>query len=101
MNRKWVYNGVEFKVGDTVRVMRQEEDDAPNGMGDGIPWENSWIGGTVEQSLKGEYKTDMDAFLGLEFVIEDIDFYGVTFEDSSGYAYAFPLSSLDKVKEAA
>lgn len=96
--RKWVCNGVEFKVGDKVRVMRRVKDNDPDGMGEGIPWQNNWI--AAETGWAG-----MDGFLGLTFEIEDITAEGATFVVAEKYRkfvehdaqYAFPLSCLDKV----
>ena len=91
--KKWISNGVEYREGDVVRVMRIEKADAENGMGDGVMWPNSWIG-AEEVS---EDTLSMDAYLGMECVIEHIDEDGVFFEGGKGVSYGFPLSSLEKV----
>ena len=80
-----VCNGVEFRPGDKVRVMRQVEESDPNGMGEGVPWDNCWV-------------ADMDNYLGLEFTIMDIDTFGVMFYSDTHVGYAFPLAALDKVE---
>lgn len=89
----WICNGVEFKVGDKVRVVRQVESFDPNGMGNGVEWENTWC------SADGDWKA-MDGYLGLEFTIAEIESYGVTFEtDLDGLSYALPLAALEKVSK--
>lgn len=97
MERKWIYNGVEFNVGDKVRVMRQEETDAPNGMGEGVQWLNSWVGPEAGAFFSAEER-GMDAYLGMEFEIEHISAEGVSFVGHChNESYLFPLSSLDKI----
>jgi len=86
----WICNGVEFKEGDRVRVVSQEVDDAEDGMGTGCQWENAWI----HDDLSGD--KGMDAYLGLEFTIEEITVHGATFESTS-ISYGFPLTALEKV----
>lgn len=81
--QQWFVNGVEFNVGDKVRVMRQVESFDPNGMGDGVEWENTWV-------------DDMDRFLGLEFEISDFSPEGVDLSEETCF-YLFPLTALDKV----
>lgn len=92
--QKWVYNGVEFKPGDRVKVVRFEADGAEDAMGDGIQWDNSWNDG-------------MDQAIGKEFEISSIDDMGVLFTDwvEMGYdavreyaIYAYPLSVLEKLQ---
>jgi hypothetical protein len=92
--RKWVYNGVEFREGDIVKVVRIEEDEAPNGMGEGVAWNNAWINTRYEDN--GTIDFNMDGYFGMEFTIEDISVEGVYFENDPA-GYAFPLSSLEKV----
>lgn len=88
---KWSYNGTEFNVGDKVRVVRRTEDFAPNGMGEGIMWENQWIKADNDGP-------NMDRYLGLEFEIDYIVNTGVLFKDWEAWAsYAFPLSSLENI----
>lgn len=89
MTDKWIYNGVEFKKGDYVKIARFEESFAPNGMGYGREWDNTWLQGT------------MDLFIGRTATIEWIDDYGVIFSDYEGeenIGYAWPLSVLEKVE---
>lgn len=90
-NDVWVYNGVEFKSGDKVKVVRFEETDAPNGMGEGKVWNNSW-------------EPDMDKAISLEFEINHIDTSGAYFVVAAEYDYNFspihytyPLSVLEKI----
>jgi hypothetical protein len=80
--KQWLVNGVEFKAGDRVRVMRQIETNDENGMGDGVEWENNWV-------------DEMDKYLGLEFEILDISPEGA--DISKTCFYLFPLAALDKV----
>jgi hypothetical protein len=90
----WVCNGVEFKVGDTVRVVREEQTGAPNGMGEGVKWENCWSG------FDGNTELGMDKWLGRKGTIEDISVEGVTFEmPDDELSYSFPLTSLEKVNK--
>lgn len=88
--KAWICNGVEFKEGDRVRVMRQEEDYAENGMGNGRAWCNNWVGEN-DEGEKG-----MDAYLGLEFEIAEITSCGAIFV-SPEIGYAFPLTSLERI----
>jgi len=87
--KKWVYEGVEFSVGDRVLVVRFAEKNEADGMGHGIPWDNTWIDG------------DMDDSIGHEFTILDIDYTGVRFCETEGEyiepGYGYPLSCLEKV----
>jgi hypothetical protein len=83
----WNYYGTLFRPGDKVRVVRIEEDEAPNGMGEGTIWHNSW-------------PSEMDRAVGLVFEIDDIDEQGVHFaepEHSPITWYAYPLSALEKI----
>lgn len=82
--KQWISNGVEFKEGDVVRVVRFVEDDDPDGMGEGIRWDNGWV-------------EEMDKFLGLPMIIEGIDEEGVYFEGGKGASFGFPLKSLEKI----
>lgn len=81
----WMYNGVEFKVGDRVKVVSDAESLDPNGMGVGVKWENTWAGSC------GEY-LHMDGYIGLEFEIADISELGVFFSDD--FTFGFPLSCM-------
>lgn len=88
MAKQWISNGQEFKIGNIVRVMRQAETDAPDGMGEGRQWDNS-------------YHEAMDAYLGLTFEIADISEQGVEFAtEHDGCSFLFPLTSLDFIAEA-
>lgn len=85
--RKWFYNGVEFEIGDRVMVDGIAETEQPDGMGDGIDWQNSWV-------------EDMNDAIFKEFEIYDIDEAGVRFVEIEGdwnTEYMFPLSALRKV----
>jgi hypothetical protein len=93
MSKQWILNGVEYRVGNVVRVMRQVEDYDPNGMGDGMEWDNTWIASDGED-------LGMDEYLGLSFEIAEISEEGVFFEGADACSYAFPLASLDKIAEA-
>lgn len=90
--REWIYNGVEFKVGDKVLIFSTEVADAENGMGDGEKWDNMWI-------------EDMDYAVGGVHEIEAISEYGVEFvqyvDEPSLHphqGYLYPLSVLLKVE---
>lgn len=99
MQAEWIYNGVEFKVGDRVKVVSDAPTADPNGMGVGIEWENSWV---HAEYLFGAAYPHMDGYIGLEFVIEDIDETGVIFEDGDGcVSYAFPLSCMINLSQRA
>jgi hypothetical protein len=87
---------VEFREGDRVKVVRFEENLAPNGMGEGIEWDNTWVNARYEDN--GTINLNMDGYFGIEFVINHIDQSGVEFENDLGYA--FPLSSLEKVVQS-
>jgi len=100
MARKWIYDKVEFKVGDYVKVVRFAEDGQKDGMGFGKDWDNTWIGQDA-----GGLNMDGAISSGYEFEIIDIMIQGAEFADfvgcetqpaSAGYYY--PLSSLEKVK---
>lgn len=85
-NDVWQYNGVDFRVGDTVKIVRLEEEEAPNGMGDGKVWQNAWA-------------PAMDQTIGFTYEINDIDENGVHFvsdEDHDNW-YAYPLSALENL----
>lgn len=93
---EWVYNGVEFNVGDKVKIVRIEEDDAPNGMGVGKQWVNNWADGV---SYRGTIFQGMSSYLGYEYEINDIDETGVYFvvDESHTNEFGYPLSALEKV----
>lgn len=86
--KQWVYNGVEFKVGDIVRVMGLAVTEEEDGMGLGQKWENSWV-------------DDMDNALGHIFEINEIREEGAFFVEFEGEindgGYGYPLSVLQKV----
>jgi hypothetical protein len=102
---RWIVAGQEFAVGNVVRVMRQVEDADPNGMGDGVKWENNWVGFYGEAGDNTPY--GMNKCLGMSFVIEDIEPEGVTFEGAGELSFLFPLAAFDfisatkQVKDAA
>lgn len=87
----WVCNGVEFNVGDTVRVVRFEESGAEDGMGDAGKWDNTWTDG-MDEILK--YPT-------LTHQIHEINEMGVMFVNEPDchdfMEYMYPLSVLEKV----
>lgn len=87
---QWVYNGVEFREGDRVKIVRDAEDYDPNGMGAGVTWKNGWI---HTQKDDGLVYPHMDGYIGLEFEIEFITEHGAFFtaEDNS---FGFPLSCM-------
>ena len=72
---KWVHNGVEFSVGDKVKVVRKVCEGTE---GD---WDNVWV-------------DDMDNSVGEVFTISEISHEGVMFEECY---YIYPLSCLEKV----
>lgn len=85
---RWVCQGVEFNIGDSVFVFFPEETDAPDGMGRDRQWYNSWVEG-------------MDYAIGGTFEIADIREEGVEFveyvDEQSLHphgGYLYPLSSL-------
>lgn len=86
----WVYNGVEFNIGDRVRVVRFEQDKAPNGMGEGVAWGNTWQD-TMDQAIGFEFEVfEIDPELGVLFCpLVDCDFPAAD--------YGYPLSVLQKV----
>lgn len=91
---KWVYNGVEFNIGDRVRVVRLPAD-RRDAMGPGVIWENIWVG-------------DMDPIIplshtGVDFEILDIGIDGVEFAplvdcECDLTEFLYPLCSLEKVQ---
>lgn len=93
MSEKWIYNGVEFNVGDRVKVVDIAENFEENGMGFGVYWNNVWAHSymDVDQNLH----MGMDGYIGMEFTIEDISEEGVFFEGyQDGVSYGFPLSCM-------
>lgn len=93
--KKWVYNGEEFNVGDIVQVAFIEYEHE-NKMGDGEDWENVWV-------------DEMNFALGGIFEIAEIRQEGVEFVDYVEHVplgqpvamfqhlgYLYPLSSLVK-----
>lgn len=72
---KWVHNGVEFSVGDKVKVVRKVCEDTEGA------WGNAWV-------------DDMDNSVGEVFTISEISHEGVMFEEC---CYIYPLSCLEKV----
>lgn len=78
---EWIYDGVEFKDGDVVKVVCATESYAPSGMGEDIQWDNAWVGGMGES-------------VGKTFTIEQINNRGVRFKKSP---YRYPLASIKKL----
>jgi len=88
LTNKWIYNGVEFKPKDRVRIVRFERSFAPGAMGENIVWDNTW-------------ESNMDALIGNEGTIAWIETAGVTFFDVEGETtidYMWPLSVLERVE---
>ena len=85
-----VYNGVEFNVGDRVKVLRAFGVGEMNGMGSLGEWDNEWVG-------------EMDHCIGNEYaIVAAYDVVGVELDTSGdehlvGTGYGFPLSVLQKV----
>lgn len=76
---QWVCNGIEFTVGDKVRVLREYDSaEKGDGMGTGCVFSNSWAPG-------------MDKEIGKEFTIRSIDSTGVSFKEAG---YGWPLCVL-------
>lgn len=94
-NDVWAYDGMQFKVGDTVRIAFNGGGEwAPvfkaNGMGDGVDWDNKW-------------EEEMDIAVGGVHDIEEINEHGVYFvnyvDDASLHphrGYGYPLSVLTR-----
>lgn len=80
-DKKWICNGVEFKVGDKVKIVRKVASHCGNGMGEGVEWENIW-------------EMSMDNYIGEIATIDYIGYAGVSFEEGG---YGWPLSALEKV----
>ena len=72
---KWMSNGVEFSVGDKVKVVRKVCERTEGA------WDNAWV-------------DDMDLSVGEVFTISEISHDGVVFEEC---CYSYPLSCLEKV----
>lgn len=90
----WVYEGVEFNIGDSVKVMRLPTN-KEGAMGPGTVWENIWVEG-----MDGVLQLGHD---GVEFEIHDITIEGVEFApivdcECEYVEYLYPLSSLEKVQ---
>lgn len=105
MTKQWIVGEQEFQVGNVVRVMRQVEDFDPNGMGNGVAWENTWVG--IGGEAGDNSPVGMNKMLGMTGIIEDIAAEGVEFEGSGQLSYLYPLASFDfisatkQVKDAA
>lgn len=92
MTEQWIYNGVEFRIGDRVKVVSDAASYDQNGMGPGVKWLNGWENAF---NYEGRLHMGMDGYIGMEFEIEDISQEGVYFVGySSENSYGFPLSSL-------
>jgi hypothetical protein len=96
VENKWVCNGVTFAPGDRVKITGFEEDFAPDGMGDGVTWDNQWPDIWKDGNLVG----GMSMFIGYEYEINDIDETGVYFvtDESHTNMYGYPLTVLEKIK---
>lgn len=83
---KWICKGVEFKVGDKVKVVRSCKRHDRDGMGDGVEWLNSWV-------------DEMNTIIGKEVIIKSIEREGVRFISVEGVDIecSYPLKSLDKI----
>lgn len=79
---KWISNGVEFNVGDTVKVVRSVRSESENGMGCGIRWDNTWANGAMDEAIGNSYS------------VTDISEQGVGLD---GNDYNYPLAALEKV----
>lgn len=88
MSAKWTYGGVEFAAGDKVMVVNVEDEDAPNGMGEGKPWRNCWLADPMDEAIFNTYEIYEISAEGVYFV-EDVN------DPASEYMY--PLSVLKKV----
>lgn len=80
---KWVSNGVEFQVGDKVKVVRTVRDDASNGMGDGVVWNNVWID-TMTESI------------GTIAIVIGIDKHGA-YLNGDEFEFGWPLLALENL----
>lgn len=79
-------NGIEFNVGDKVRIERSTVDRDPDGMGAGVEWENSWT-------------DNMDDEIGKEFTISHIGPAGAhLFGDR--HDYGWPLNVMTNLSAA-
>jgi hypothetical protein len=76
---KWECDGVRFKVGDKVKIVRKVETHDKNGMGLGREWKNCW-------------NPAMDGLIGESGKIGNITDQGAWVDDVS---YYWPLSSLE------
>ena len=76
-------NGVEVKVGDKVVIVAKWAE-RENGMGKGLTWRNSWVGGNMDRSV------------GNVVEVKRIDSNGVYFEGAGYWAgYGFPAMSVE------
>lgn len=93
LDKGWVYNGVEFNVGDRVQIFTTEVSEAEDAMGPGTgQWPNTWV-------------DQMDYAVGGIHEIEEIREEGVGFvsyvDENTLHphmGYLFPLSVLVKVE---
>lgn len=91
---KWEYNGIEFSVGDRVRVVRLP-DDRVGGMGPGTVWENIWVKGMDAAITLGHAGVDFEIY---DIRIEGVEFAPLVDCDCFLTDYLYPLSSLEKVQ---
>jgi hypothetical protein len=80
MTKYFNKDGVEFKVGDKVKVVNTNSE-RENGMGPGMKWGNSW-------------NEEMPKNVGKVFTIQSLDYTGVYFE---GVRYGYPLTALENL----
>ena len=95
IEERWVYNGVEFKVGDKALIAfngggQGAEHFRNDGMGAGIDWQNGWVE-RMEYAVGGVHEIESIDETGVEFVgyVDDLSLH-----PHMGYRY--PLSVLVK-----
>jgi hypothetical protein len=95
---KWVCNGVSFAPGDKVKIVRMEQSPAPNGMGDGVAWQNSWSEGYKNDNL-GINVRGLSEYIGFTYEINNIDETGAYFVEDEDHnnPYGYPLTALEKI----
>lgn len=76
---EWTFNGVEFKVGDKVKIVRKVQTKV-NGMGFGKDWRNGWV-------------SSMTYSIGNIAEITKINDTGVRLK---GEGFGWPLAALEK-----
>lgn len=93
-NDVWECNGQEFRAGDTVKIVRVEQDFAPDGMGEGVEWENNWVESTGFSDTFAF--ANMNYGVGKTYEIADIDETGAYFieDEEHNNRFGYPLSVL-------